>query len=103
MRIKDFETKYTPEDFVWLMHANKPTQAMITRARVRIEESVDVHGCEIPNILAKVKNFFSKHKKTFEVDYTIDEIRDGKFYSAHGDWYPECDLFPTKEELLNSL
>lgn len=103
MRVKEFETKYTPEDFVWFMHQNRPTQAMITRVRVRIEESVDIHGGEIPNILAKVKNFFSKHKKDFEVDYTIDEIRDGKFYSAHGGWYSEYDLFPTKEELLKSL
>ena len=58
MKVKEFETKYSPEDFVWYMQDNKPTQAMITRVRVEIEESVDIHGSEIPNILAKLKNFF---------------------------------------------
>ena len=103
MKVKEFETKYSPEDFVWFMHDNKPTQAMITRVNVEIEESADIHGGEIPNILAKLKSFLHLHKKKFNIKYTIDEIQNGKFYSAHGGWYPESDLFPTKEALLKSL
>ena len=103
MKIKEFETKFSPEDFVWFMYQNKPTQAMITRVKVEIEESVDIHGGEIPKILAKLKNFLHLHKKSLNVKYSIDEIQDGKFHSAHGGWYPEDDFFSTKEELLKSL
>lgn len=103
MKVKEFETKYSPEDFVWFMHENRPTQAMITRVNVEIEESADIHGGEIPNILAKIKSFLHMHKKKMRIAYNIDEIRDGKFYSAHSGWYDESVLFPTKEELLKSL
>ena len=103
MKVKEFETKYSPEDFVWYMQDNKPTQAMITRERVEIEESVDIHGSEIPNILDKLKNFFSKHKKTLDISYTIDEVHDVHFYCAHAGWYREDVLFPTKEDLIKSL
>jgi len=103
MKVNEFETKYSPEDFVWFMHENKPTQAMITRVNVEIEETSDIHGSEIPNILAKIKSFLHTHNKKMRIVYTIDEIRDGKFYSAHGGWYDESVLFPTKEELLKSL
>lgn len=103
MKVKEFETKYTPEDFVWFMSENRPKQGMITRVRVEIEESVDIHGSEIPNILAKLKSFFSKHKKKFEVAYNLDELEDGKFYCARSGWYPEYSLFATKEDLLKSF
>ena len=103
MKIKEFETKFSPEDFVWFMHDNKPTQAMITRVNVEIEESVDIHGSEIPNIIAKLKNFLHLHKKNVKIAYTIDELKDGKFYCAHAGWYPESSLFATKEDLLKSL
>lgn len=103
MKMNEFETKYSPEDFVWFMRENKPTQAMITRVRVVIEEDSDIHGSEIPNILNKIKNFLHSHTKSTQITYTIDEIRDGKFYSAHSGWYDENRLFRTKEELLNSL
>ena len=103
MKIKEFETKYSPEDFVWLMHNNKPIQTMITRVRVEIEEDSEIHGSEIPNILAKIKNFLHSHTKHVQTTYTLDEIKNGKFYSSHGGWYDENRLFSTKEELLKSL
>lgn len=103
MKINEFETKYSPEDFVWLMYNNKPTQAMITRVRVEIEEDSDIHGSEIPNILAKIKNFLYSHTRHVKITYTLDEIQNGKFYRTHGGWYDENMLFSSKEELLNSL
>lgn len=77
MKIKEFETNFSPEDFVWFMHNNKPTQGMITRVEVVIEESVDIHGREIPNILQKLKNFLHLHKKNKTIRYNLDEIQNG--------------------------
>lgn len=103
MKVKEFESKFSPEDIVWLMKNNKPSQAIVTRVKIEIQEEVYINGSEIPNILARIKNFLHQHKRTLSITYNIDTIQNGRFEAAQGGWFPESVLYATKEDLLKSL
>jgi hypothetical protein len=73
------ETKYNIGDEVWLMWYNKPVQTQVKQVKTLTKE---------------VYKFCIKIFKETTIEYVIKED------SA---LIPECKLFPTKEEWLNSL
>lgn len=72
----EIATKFNIGDEVWFMNHNKC-------------ESSIVKGMKI----ASVNGDYLGYVNHVSIDYSLEEVG----------IYPECALFPTKEELLNSL
>ena len=69
------ETKYDPEDIVWIMISNRPKECVIYEVE--------------PGTIMKTMRYLDR--------YTIEG------YNANSPTFYEKDIFRTKEELINSL
>jgi len=104
MEIKNFKTKFALEDVVYFMYQNEISKGIITQIRVEFEEEVYIHGSYMKQVIQKVKNFFSDHKKKVTVYYSVDKAKnDDTFYCAIAGYFYEWQLASSKEELFKML
>ncbi len=104
MEIRNFKTKFALEDVVYFMYKNEISKGVITQIRVVFEESVNIHGSYIQQVIQKIKNFFSDHKTDVNVYYSIMKVNnDDTFYCSIGGFFRERELASSKEELFKML
>ena len=104
MEIKNFKTRFALEDVVYFMYQNEISKGVITKIKVDFEEEVYIHGSYIQQVVQKIRNFFSDHKRNINVYYCIDKVqKDDTFYCAIAGSFREWQLASSKEELFRML
>ena len=102
MKIQSFKTKFNLEDVVWFMYDNMPTQGIIHRIKYVQEEKVDTRYRH-KDIFHKIKSFLSGKRVERFLVYTLDMVSGDGVFKSIPHYKQECEIFKTKEELLNSL
>lgn len=74
------ETTYSIGDAVWVIMSNKAKNLRIEAIEIRVAKVTITEDGGVS---------ISEYKTSYSV--------------GCGNWYKECDIFPTKEELLKSL
>ena len=106
MKVKSYETKFSVEDVVWIMHENKPTRGIVYEVHYEIQETADLSWTErCLNIVNRIKSYFDEHRQEQNVWYRVQKINeDGTYYGVGMFNHVSANqMFHTKDELLKSL